>query len=509
METWKTNISAADSKIKTFIAALRARAVVVLGAADADTVLDGLIMDVERRPASRALSATKTTGTLASGGGTAAGVLTMSTSAHGIGVSYPFDLVWTGGERIRVIASAVSGTSITFSLGSGTTLPANATAITTYVSSGLNDTWRQLFADADWATMRDSKLKPTKDQTYYDTFKEFTYNSHPYTDQRAMVFDAAVTQYYDESLAVYAQLWLDVFPNMDIHNYDSQIYASGTIYRRTNPYFNGQAMGMGSLVGTGAVAIVYGDRDGSYPARWNTITQANETLGVGNTTAELQFGSLVCNVSQIRSTIAASRSDNNVWLSMPDGSGIDNQLGTDGLYNEMILHAALLTGDQVGTDRRGGGIHFYNSGVSNDNHLLFFKLINERDTVLLFTKCDGAAVIEPNVPSLLPAFLISTFQSGNGTMVHRVTPNPSSTTTLTTDGTTNTFTNSVGSVVFENSWALPIGYSFLGLTEIPLGAWVISYPQADPDNLTNPVTPVPFSASAPVSVPVSRTNGIL
>ena len=59
----------------------------------------------------------------------ATGTLTMTNSGHGIVTGQKIDLYWSGGSRRFVTVGTVSGTSVPFSVGSGTNLPAALTAI--------------------------------------------------------------------------------------------------------------------------------------------------------------------------------------------------------------------------------------------------------------------------------------------------------------------------------------------------------------------------------------------
>lgn len=68
-------------------------------------------------------------GTLTTRGSVSAGTATMTNSGHGIVTGQRADIYWSGGRRRGVVIGTVAGTSVPFTGGAGTDLPATSTAL--------------------------------------------------------------------------------------------------------------------------------------------------------------------------------------------------------------------------------------------------------------------------------------------------------------------------------------------------------------------------------------------
>lgn len=184
------------------------------------------------------------------------------------------------------------------------------------------------------------------------------------------------------------------------------------------------------------------------------------------------------------------------------------KMGYDGLYKELVLHAALLFGDQTLHPR--GGVNFYNSGIYHAGggyealYALFLNLIKERDAIV--GPSDGFPIPRTGVTSLLPPFMVSSFASA-GRIIHRVTQNPEHELTIngydvidpiTSDirGARVVYSNALGSLTFRNA-VVPILLPTTFDNQTALGSWVIEYPEADPDDL---LLPSSFNQAIPSGV---------
>ena len=332
------------------------------------------------------------------------------------------------------------------------------------------DIWAQIFADDEWPDFRDRLVRPRMPQTYWDEFVGMRYWIEPYSDVRCFLWDTWFQTYYNNNINTMMELWGGPFDldDLDLSNYESAQRAASTISFGQAAGSNSNVLGVGGELITSTFHL-YGTYNGAYPSRWYWPSGAEQNLS-GGSADELMMGALLISVSGLRQLIAGSQRKKFLWIARHDEGSLGDT--TDGVWNDWILHAALLIGSN--DQQPNGGILYYNSDGDGQDHQDVVDLIAERDEVC--GVMGGVPIIRGQVSAnMRPAFVLSSFMCG-GRIVHRVTPSTAATgNALSQTGSTLVFTNSLGSLIFTNSRVHPSSQSDIA----PLGYWIEEFPVAD------------------------------
>lgn len=333
------------------------------------------------------------------------------------------------------------------------------------------DRWDQIFGDAEWATYRDTLIRPRMPQSYWDQFVGMRYWVEPWSDERCFLWDTWFQTQYNDYLSAMMGLWGGPFDldRLDVCNYESAQRPAATISHSQAAGSNSNVLGLGGNSLLTQCFHLYGGYNGSYPSRWYWPSLGEQNL-FGGSDAEKRMGALLIATSGLRQLIAGSTAKKFLWIARHNEGGLGDT--SFGVWNDWILHASLLVGSNDA--QPNGGLLYYNSYGDGTDHQNVVDLVAERDAVCGVT--GGVPIIRGQVSETMrPAFIVSSFQCG-GRIVHRVTPSEAATgQALSQDGSTLVFTNSLGSLVFLNSRVHASSQSVIA----PLGYWVEEFPVVD------------------------------
>lgn len=321
-----------------------------------------------------------------------------------------------------------------------------------------NETLDEIFKDPDWPKWREriAAAEPLS-QAVWDTWDSWDIN----TDERVFLFDAATRGYLAGRFVDLASIAKQYFPKLQTLEYATAVCTEGTHPSDRAYFMHLKPYGVGGHAG-GVAMPCYGDFN---HARWYWPKRAEQTLVA--TGPEEHFAALLTQLTRIANLVNGSTLPRNVFLSYNELEPYGKSIGGDGFWQELILHAALVLGDNV--NQPYGGIHYYQPEemVTPAMQRRFVDLVHERDTVV--GEANAAPLPMPPIDSFKQGFL-TTGAVTDRRQIHRVTANPTVKTEVLHGPEGVEFKNSLASLKYPRGRLHPKSQSPLA----PLGWWVES-----------------------------------